>query len=140
MSFLFSVTYNCFQFYISSNVSIDLLQYSNLIIHQRARSLFRDPESRVPLEHLGSQVMVLTKRVPNPESHMMILESQVTGRTYGDPVPRTSVALFLYDEYQMTIINFRNPESVSQGAHFIFIKIQSYQFFLSSSYIEEMRW
>ena len=53
MSFLFSVTCNCFQFYFSSNVSIDLLHYSNLIIHQRARSLFRDPESRVPLEHFG---------------------------------------------------------------------------------------
>ena len=53
MSLLFSVAFNFFQFYFFSNVSTDLLQHSNLIIHQRARSLFRDPESRVPLEHFG---------------------------------------------------------------------------------------
>ena len=140
MSFLFSVTCNCFQFYFSSNVSIDLLHYSNLIIHQRARSLFRDPESRVPLEHFGFLGHGSHQEGPEPRVSYDDIGVLGHGSYLWGPGSQDQVALFLYAEYQMTIINFRNPESVSQGAHFIFIKIQSYQFFLSSSYIEEMRW
>ena len=84
-SFFFTVfsCFNCFQLQFSSNISIDLLQYSNFQASKLCiGTLFRGPGSQVPFENFG---VTGPGSQEGPVSHLIILGSWVSGPTEGVP-------------------------------------------------------